>query len=131
VFAAAHFENRYFDTAPVGEHFRRDRRAGYEGLADSHRVAIADEQDLIETTLAAKVCRYLVYFEFFAGGNAILLAAGFYDRVHIDLLIKMAPRRSVCPSFDGFRWAVSNGLIESARVSHPVLMHSSNRLPSG
>jgi hypothetical protein len=39
--------------------------------------------------------------------------------------------RSVCPSFDGFLWAVSNGLIESARVTCPVLMHSSNRLPSG
>ena len=41
-----------------------------------------DEQYLIENDLAANVCRYLFYLEFFAGGNAILLASGFYDRIH-------------------------------------------------
>ena len=43
---------------------------------------IRDHQDLIEDNLSANVCRYLFYFDFFAGGNSILLAAGFYDRVH-------------------------------------------------
>jgi hypothetical protein len=32
--------------------------------------------------LRAHVRRYLFYLEFFAGGNLVLLAAGFYDRVH-------------------------------------------------
>jgi hypothetical protein len=27
----------------------------------------------------------LFYFNFFAGNNSILFAAGFYDRVHVDL----------------------------------------------
>jgi len=40
---------------------------------------------LIQDNLSANVCRYLFYFDFFAGGNSVLLAAGFYDRVHCGL----------------------------------------------
>ena len=44
--------------------------------------AIAYHQYLVESDFAANVCRYLFYFKFFASGNAILLATGFYDRIH-------------------------------------------------
>jgi hypothetical protein len=37
---------------------------------------------LVQGDFLPNVCRYLFYLEFFASGNAILLATGFYDRVH-------------------------------------------------
>ena len=40
---------------------------------------------MIQDNLSANVCRYLFYFDFLAGGNSVLLAAGFYDRVHCGL----------------------------------------------
>ena len=42
----------------------------------------ADEQHLVQHDLGADVCRDLFYFQFFAGADAVLLAAGFYDRIH-------------------------------------------------
>jgi hypothetical protein len=51
-------------------------------LTETDAFAFADHQHLIEDHFRAHVRRYLFYFEFFAGGNLILLAAGFYDRVH-------------------------------------------------
>ena len=36
---------------------------------------------LIENHICAHIRRYLFYFEFLAGGNLVLLATGFYDRV--------------------------------------------------
>ncbi|AMO97354.1 hypothetical protein CFter6_4773 [Collimonas fungivorans] len=38
---------------------------------------------MINSEFGANVCRYLFYFEFFAGNNLILFATGFYDRVHM------------------------------------------------
>ena len=48
--------------------------------------AVADCQHLVDHDFLAYVRSNLFYFNFFAGSNAILLAAGFYDRVHVDLL---------------------------------------------
>ena len=53
-----------------------------QGLAEPDAVAVADHQHLVEDHFRAHVRRYLFYLEFFAGGNLVLLAAGFYDRVH-------------------------------------------------
>ena len=61
---------------------RLDRRAGDDGLTQTDAFAFADHQHLIENDFRADVRRYLFYLEFFAGGNLVLLAAGFYDRVH-------------------------------------------------
>ena len=41
---------------------------------------------LVDHDFLAYVRSNLFYFNFFAGSNAILLATGFYDRVHVDLL---------------------------------------------
>src|SRR5258706_7444199 len=82
VLAATHLENPDLVSAPVGYDLGRDRCAGNERLPDRYRFAITDEQDLVEHHLAADVSRYRFYLEFFAGGDAILLAAGFYDRIH-------------------------------------------------
>ncbi|KGC29702.1 hypothetical protein X979_5717 [Burkholderia pseudomallei MSHR7527] len=47
-----------------------------------NRFAFAHCENLVERDFCVNVCRYLFYFQFFANGNLVLLAAGFYDRVH-------------------------------------------------
>ena len=54
-----------------------------KGVPSLHGVAVRDHQHLVERFLCADVGRHLFYFEFFAGGDAVLLAAGFDDRVHV------------------------------------------------
>ena len=45
--------------------------------------AVADCQHLVDHDFLAHVRSNLFYFDFFAGSNLVLLAAGFYDRVHV------------------------------------------------
>ena len=63
----------------------RDGCAGHQGRADLQFSAVADSQNLVNHDFLAYVRSNLFYFDFFASSNAILLAAGFYDRVHVDL----------------------------------------------
>ncbi len=51
-------------------------------LTDPDAVAFADHQHLVEDDLRADVCRELFDLELLAGGDLVLLATGFYDRVH-------------------------------------------------
>jgi hypothetical protein len=55
---------------------------GDDRLTHANSIAVADHQHLVDDHLRAHVRRYLFHFQFFAGGNLVLLAAGFYDRVH-------------------------------------------------
>ena len=57
-------------------------RAFEHGRADFHRITFTGPQDLVQGNFGAHFSRYLFYFDLFADGDAILLAAGFYDRVH-------------------------------------------------
>src|SRR5688572_25201678 len=82
VLAPAHLEDLDLHAAAVAEDGGRDFRSGHEGVTELHGVSVRDHQDLVEDNLSANVCRYLFYFDFLAGGNSVLLAAGFYDRVH-------------------------------------------------
>jgi hypothetical protein len=66
----------------MGDDRAGDFRSRHEGITDLQGVAVRDHENLVEDNLSANVCRYLFYFDFFAGGNSVLLAAGFYDRVH-------------------------------------------------
>jgi hypothetical protein len=80
--ATAHLEDLDLVVAAVGNHGALDGGASNEGGADLHRLAFAYHQDLVKSDFCANFCRYLFYFEFLAGANAILLATGFYDRIH-------------------------------------------------
>ena len=51
-------------------------------VAAAQSLSFANGEYLIQRDFSAKFCRYLFYFKFFASSNAILLAAGFYDRIH-------------------------------------------------
>src|SRR4029450_9502541 len=81
VLAPPHLENRDLIGTTVRDDDGLDRRTGNGRRTQTGAVAFADHQHLIEHDFRAHVRRYLFYFEFFAGGNLVLLAAGFYDRV--------------------------------------------------
>jgi hypothetical protein len=66
-------------------HGGRDRRAGHQGSAHLELGAVSDGQNLVDHDILAYVRSNLFYFDLLAGGNAILLATGFYDRVHGNL----------------------------------------------
>ena len=82
--ATAHLENTHLGMPTVRNHLCRDLGTDYERSADFHRLAFADHKHLIKGDFRTYVRRYLFYFDFFASDDAILLAAGFYDRVHDD-----------------------------------------------
>jgi hypothetical protein len=78
---------------PVGNHGALDARAGNQGSADLHFLALAQHEDLIECDFRAIFRWYLFYLDFLADANPILFAAGFYDRVHVGLQNCMKKRR--------------------------------------
>src|SRR5690606_11911514 len=82
VLAPAHLEDADLVVTTLGNHRCRNRCPVHEGGADRKLVAAADRQDLVDRDFCSDVRRYLFYFQFLAGSDAILLAAGFYDRVH-------------------------------------------------
>ena len=59
-----------------------DRRARDGGLAEANGFTFTYQQHLIQDDFRAHVRRYLFDLEFFAGCDLVLLAPGFYDRVH-------------------------------------------------
>src|SRR5579864_6240012 len=80
--APAHLEDPDLLAAAVRDDRRLDRRTRDDRLAEANAFAVAHHQHLIQNHFRAHVRRYRFYLEFFAGGNLVLLAAGFYDRVH-------------------------------------------------
>ena len=84
VLAPAHLEDADLVVAAVRQTVAMTVAPATRGAPTRCRAA-ADGEDLIEHDFLADVRSNLFYFNFFAGGNAILLAAGFYDRVHVDL----------------------------------------------
>src|SRR5690606_766779 len=82
VLATAHLEDTDLVVTTVGNHGGRDCGARNQRRADFHGLALADHENLVDSDFGTHVSRYLFYFEFFAGDDTVLLAAGFYDRVH-------------------------------------------------
>src|SRR5699024_3255397 len=59
-------------------------------VANLYGLPFANRQHLVQRDFLPNVSRYLFYLEFLASGYAILLAAGFYDRMHLgDFLEKV------------------------------------------
>ena len=86
--ATTHLENLDFVVTALRKHSCLDCCTGNERRTDFHGFAFAQHENLVKGNFCANFCRYLFYFQFFASGNAILLATGFYDRVHVGLQIK-------------------------------------------
>src|SRR5205085_9947554 len=87
VLATAHLEDANLVVLAVSHDRGCHSCAGHPGSADLDLAAVADGEDLVDHDFLAYVRSNLFYFNFFAGSNAILLATGFYDRVHVDLKI--------------------------------------------
>jgi len=85
VLTTAHLEDANLVVFAVCHHSGFDSRAGHQGRTDLEFSAVADSQNLVDDDLLAYVRSNLFYFNFFASSNTILFAAGFYDRVHVDL----------------------------------------------
>ncbi len=100
VLAAAHLEDLDLLVATLGQNRGLDTCTSNQRRADFHGIAFANHQDLVERDFSANVCRYLFYFDFFASGNTILLATGFYDRVHLDSNYKERGKPRIMPRRD-------------------------------
>jgi len=85
VLTTTHLENAHLVVLAVCHHSGSHSCAGHQGRANLEFSAVADSQNLVNHDLLAYVRSNLFYFDFFAGSNAILLATGFYDRVHVNL----------------------------------------------
>jgi hypothetical protein len=83
--ATTHLENAHFVVLAMRNYCDRDGRAGHQGRANLEFSAVSDSQNLVDHNLLAYVRSNLFYFNFFTSSNPILLATGFYDRVHVDL----------------------------------------------
>src|ERR1035437_11137049 len=80
--ATAHLENLDLVVATMRQYRSQHRNTFDQWRTKSNGVTRAHCEHLIDSDFGANVCRYLFYFEFFASDNFILLATGFYDRVH-------------------------------------------------
>ena len=87
VLAPAHLEDANLVVTAVGHHRRFDACSGHQGCTDLELAAVTDSQYLIQHDLLAYFRSNLFYLDFFASGNAILLAAGVYDRLHVNLYV--------------------------------------------
>ena len=85
VFTTTHFKNADFIVLAVSQNCDTHSCAGHQGSSNFELCAVTDRLNFIENNLLAYVRSNLFYFNFFASRNPILLAAGFYDRVHVDL----------------------------------------------
>jgi hypothetical protein len=83
--ATTHLEDADLVVLAMGQDRGRDRRAGDQGAANPDVCAVPDSKHLVDDNLLAHIRSNLFYFDFFAGSNTVLFAAGFYDRVHMNL----------------------------------------------
>jgi hypothetical protein len=90
VLAPTHLEDRHFVVPTLRDYRCRNASTGNQWPPQLKLVAFAHCQYFLERDFLANVRWYLFYFQFFAGGNTILLASGFYDRVHDDLIKNQA-----------------------------------------
>ncbi len=84
VLAAAHLEDANLVMPALSHHGGLDAGTSDQGGPDHQFSAVADSQHLIDRDLLANVRSNLFYFDLLAGSDSVLLATGFYDRVHIS-----------------------------------------------
>src|SRR5574343_702618 len=95
VLTATHLENAHLVVTTLAQNRGRNARTCHQRRTDLNGFAFADHENLVDGDLGANFCRYLFSFDFFTCDNAILLAAGFYDRVHVGLQRDIAKNSQV------------------------------------
>ena len=83
--AAAQLEDTHLVVLAVAKHFGYYGCAGHQRSTYGQVVAITNGQNLVEGDFLAFVRSNLFYLDLVAGSNAILLAPGFYDCVHVEI----------------------------------------------
>src|ERR1700733_7001169 len=82
--ATAHLENAHLVMPAMSHNGGHHACARYQGSPDLQFSAGTNGQHLVDRDLLANIRSNLFYFDLFAGNNLVLLATGFYDRVHIS-----------------------------------------------
>ena len=82
VLATTHLEDAHFVVLTLLNDLGRHGCARHQRSADLQFAASSHCQHFTEHHFLANVRSNLFYFNLVADGNAILLASGFYDRVH-------------------------------------------------
>jgi hypothetical protein len=82
VLTTAHLEDTDLVVTTMRNHFHQHRCTFDQRSTKLDAVARANGEDLIDREFGTNVSRYLFYFKFFTSDNFVLLATGFYDRVH-------------------------------------------------
>jgi hypothetical protein len=85
VLAATHLEDAHLVVLAVRHHGGLHAGAGHQGSPDLQVAPFPTAKDLVDHDLLAHVRSNLFYLDLFAGSNLVLLATGFYDRVHVCL----------------------------------------------
>ena len=83
VLTTTHLEDTHFVVATLRNNSHANRSTFHQRSTKLDALALAYCENLIDSEFGTNVCRYLFDFEFFASDNFILLATGFYDRVHV------------------------------------------------
>ncbi|KUM01971.1 hypothetical protein AWB61_19835 [Chromobacterium sp. F49] len=87
VLTTTHLEDADLVATTVGNNGGLNSGAGNHRGAYNNLFTVSNHQHFFKYDLAVDVCRYLFYFEFFTNDNLVLLAAGFYDRIHSHELL--------------------------------------------
>ncbi len=82
--AATHLEDAHLVVLAVGHDRGLDARTRDPGRTHLELGAFSDGEHLVDHDVLAHVRSNLFYLDLFAGSNLVLLATGFYDRVHVD-----------------------------------------------
>ena len=82
MFAPAHLENLDLFMTTLRHNRCLNLSTFNQWRTEANGFAFADGQNLVKSDFGSNVSRYLFYFIFFSCDNLVLLAAGFYDRVH-------------------------------------------------
>ncbi len=84
VLATTQLEDAHLVVLAMSHHGGLDARARNQGSPDLQVAAVSDSQHLVDHDLLANFRSNLFYLDLFASSNLVLLATGFYDRVHIS-----------------------------------------------
>src|ERR1700712_777941 len=84
VLATTHLEDANLVIPAMSHNGGHHACACYQGSPDLQIGAGTNGQHLVDRDLLANIRSNLFYFDLFASSNFVLLATGFYDRVHIS-----------------------------------------------
>ncbi len=83
VLAAAHLEDAHLVVPAWATTVALTLAPATKGVPTFRSAPSADSEHLIDHDFLANVRSNLFYLDLFAGSNLVLLATGFYDRVHM------------------------------------------------